>query len=237
MNAIKNIGLIYPSNGEFEAEFYAHQPPCVILHFSRWELPDPMLACKASVTTEDIGLAECAKSLELVSPDVISLACTSASFVDGSNGDYSILESIAKQTKAKVSSTSTAYIEACHALNIKNVSIASIYQKKVTDLLINFLAQADINTIHQCSKGWTELPSKSQQPTETEIIDFILDNLTPDADALLLPETDLKTVEAIRIVENIAGIPVLSAIQVTLWHASRLAGNASTTGIGVVWTV
>lgn len=85
-----------------------------------------------------------------------------------------LLETLTEQTNTKVSSTSTAFLAACHALKIKDASIASVYQKKITDLFINFLAQGNINTIHQQSKGWTKRPSESQQLTETQIIDLSL---------------------------------------------------------------
>src|SRR5919106_672221 len=46
----------------------------------------------------------------------------------------------------------------------------------------------------------------------------------PDADAVLVPDTALHTIEAIEALEQAAGKPVLTANQVSAWEGLRLAG-------------
>lgn len=138
-------------------------------------------------------MVECVRLLEVLSPHVITLACTSACYVGGVNGDHALLKNLAKATNAEISSTSTASLAGCHALNIRSVSVASIYTTELTDKFIDFLAQGNIRTIHQQSKEWEILPPQNNQLTENQVVEFILENVHPDADAIRLPERDRIT--------------------------------------------
>jgi maleate cis-trans isomerase len=46
----------------------------------------------------------------------------------------------------------------------------------------------------------------------------------PDAEALLLPDTAVSTLDALESLTRQRGKPVLTANQVTIWQALRLAG-------------
>jgi maleate isomerase len=47
----------------------------------------------------------------------------------------------------------------------------------------------------------------------------------PDADAVLVPDTAMRTVALVDSIEERIGKPVLTANQVTVWEALRLAGE------------
>jgi maleate cis-trans isomerase len=50
----------------------------------------------------------------------------------------------------------------------------------------------------------------------------------PDAEAVLVPDTALHTIDAIEALEQEAGKPVLTANQVSAWEGLRLAGTGPT---------
>ena len=57
------------------------------------------------------------------------------------------------------------------------------------------------------------------------------------AECLLIPDTALHTVAALPRLEEILGVPVLTANQVTAWQGLRLAGHpARTEGLGALFS-
>lgn len=57
-----------------------------------------------------------------------------------------------------------------------------------------------------------------------QITEMVLQSLSPDAQAVVVPETALHTAALGTVLDDAAGRPVLTATQVTLWDAYRLAG-------------
>ena len=58
----------------------------------------------------------------------------------------------------------------------------------------------------------------------TAVLDHATRNDHPRAEAILLPDTALHTIEFLDELEAAAGKTVLTANQVTVWEALRLAG-------------
>ena len=59
-----------------------------------------------------------------------------------------------------------------------------------------------------------------------------------EVDALFIACTALRTVEVLDSLEQDLGIPVVSAIQATMWHALRIAGiEARLEGLGRLYRI
>lgn len=235
------IGLIYPSNGSYEAEFQRFAPPDITLHFTRWAWPpaswfEPNWPDKLASLAQDPELARTARLFDPINPSVVTLACTSASFGRGAGGDAEVLTAIQRGTGALASSTSTGFLAACRALSIQRVAIASIYREDVTARFIEFLAQDGIESVRHRSAGWEKLPSKGSDLTEGDVLRFAESCDHAMAQAILIPETDLLASEAIPALETRLNKVLLSAAQVTIWHAARLAGSGWDKGIGRLWS-
>jgi maleate isomerase len=54
----------------------------------------------------------------------------------------------------------------------------------------------------------------------------------PDVDAVFIPCTAVRTLEAIEPLEAAIGKPVITAIQATIWAVARLAGVDADTPMG-----
>ncbi|MER9304286.1 arylmalonate decarboxylase [Mesorhizobium sp. M0496] len=234
--SVRRIGVIYPENGILEQEFEKFAPQEVTLHFtrSRWPASEwfrPNWPDRMASLADDPDIAACAKLFNQIDPAVVTFACTSASFAAGAGGDLAVLENIRRGTNAKASSTSTAYLAACSALGIKRVAIASVYVESVTRRFVDFLSGGGVETVSHQSVGWERQP----ELTAEDVFRLASECDHPDAQVILIPQTNILTSELIPLVEERLGKPVLTAIQVTVWHAVRLAGSSWDGGIGRVW--
>lgn len=234
------IGIIYPSNGVYEAEFDRFAPPGVTLHFTRWAWPDsrwfwPNWPDRMASLADDRGIAACAALFDQIDPVVVTLACTAVSFAGGAGGDRPVLDNISRGTAARPSTTSTGFLEACRAMGLKRVAVASVYRQEVTERFVAFLAAGGVETVSHRSVGWERQPDDDHRLTSADVDRLARECDHPSAEAILIPETNILTSEAIPGIEARLGKPVLTAIQVTVWHAARLAGVEWREGIGQLW--
>lgn len=176
----------------------------------------------------DLGSAERlnegADTLRARGAAVAVWACTSGSFVFGWEGARRQAEQLASAFGGPASSTSLAFVEALRALGLRRVAVAATYPEPVTEAFLRFLSDA----------GFDVLASRSQDIVTAEEVgtvgrDAVLALASggdhPDADAVLVPDTALHTIPWLAELEATVGKPVLTANQVTVWEALRLAGR------------
>jgi maleate cis-trans isomerase len=150
-------------------------------------------------------------------------ACTSGSFIYGWDGARAQAAQLEEALGIPVSSTSLAFVEAARALGLRRVAIAATYPEDITRRFEEFLARGGLLPVAVTSRGIV---------TATEVGTLSGDDAgalvaaadRPDADAVLVPDTALHTIEAIGALEQAAGKPVLTANQVSAWEGLRLAG-------------
>ena len=61
--------------------------------------------------------------------------------------------------------------------------------------------------------------------TPTRCVAFVRAGDRPDAEVVLVPDTALHTARSLETLEEAIGKPVLTANQVSVWEALRLAGR------------
>jgi maleate cis-trans isomerase len=61
--------------------------------------------------------------------------------------------------------------------------------------------------------------------TAEQVLELAVAGDHPEADALLIPDTAMHTLEVLPRLEAALGKPVLTANQVTIWEGLRLAGR------------
>lgn len=69
---------------------------------------------------------------------------------------------------------------------------------------------------------WRQADWRDARPGELVAAGVALDG--PDIDAIFIPCTAVRTLEAIEPLEMRTGKPVVTAIQATMWAVARLAG-------------
>lgn len=161
---------------------------------------------------------------ELSSHDVASVvwACTSGSFVFGLDGARDQAAALERASGLPSSSTSLAFVDALSALDVRTVAIAATYPDDVAAMFVDFLAAAGVDTVHVGALGiitGVEVGTIDAAAVEQ----LARDNDVADAQALLLPDTALHTIGWIPELEAAVDKIVLTANQVTVWQALRLA--------------
>jgi maleate cis-trans isomerase len=182
-------------------------------------------------------LAEGASRLGQRRPDVIIWACTSGSFVYGTEGAHQQARQLAQAADVPASSTSFAFVRAAQSLGLQRVAVAASYPDEVAQRFKTFLGDAGIEVVRFASAGIETAAEVGELP-EDKVREFVLANDHPDAEAVLVPDTAMRTALVVESLEKQLGKPVLTANQVTIWHGMRLAGRTDTVdGLGALFRV
>ncbi|MGH3624521.1 MAG: maleate cis-trans isomerase family protein [Sciscionella sp.] len=180
-------------------------------------------------------LAEGTLRLRQHAPDAVLWACTSGSFVYGLQGATEQAAGLAEAAGVPASSTSFAFVSAARALGVSTVAIAASYPAEVAERFKEFLADAGLEVVGVSSQGINTAAEVGRLP-EDAVLALAAANDRPDAEALLVPDTAMRTIEVIEKLEAELGKPVLTANQVTVWEGLRLAGDPrGCQGIGALF--
>lgn len=182
-------------------------------------------------------LADGAEELRRHDPDAVMWACTSGSFVFGWEGAHDQVDAVAKLLGVPVSSTSLAFAHAAQAMNLSAVSVVATYPDDVAQRFVHFLAAAGIDVVGISSHGIVTAAEVGELSRE-QTFELARSNDVPGAQAVLMPDTALHSIAWLDDLEEHVGKVVLTANQVTVWEALRLAGHTSPRdGIGSLFRV
>ena len=151
-------------------------------------------------------------------------ACTSASFAFGVTGAQRQAQDLADALGVPASSTSLAFLSASQALGLKRVAVAATYPKELSNAFRAFLETGGVEVVHMgCLGVWT---GDEVGLIEREaVLRFAGANDHPEAEAVIIPDTALHTVDFLPELEAVVGKTVLTANQVTMWEGLRLANR------------
>jgi maleate cis-trans isomerase len=176
-------------------------------------------------------LAEGARTLVAEhAPDAVLWACTSGSFVFGWEGAHEQVARLQEVTGLPTSSTSIAFVEACRSLGISRVTVAASYPQEVAEEFVSFLAHGGIEVTAMGSHGIvTAAEVGTLGYAEVDAIVRGADR-SGGAEAVLVPDTAMHTLSWLESLEGAAGLPVLTANQVTVWQGLNLLGEVPVIG-------
>ncbi|WEH17729.1 decarboxylase [Streptomyces sp. VNUA24] len=167
-------------------------------------------------------LAAGCEALRLSGAEAVVWASTSGSFVHGYEGAHEQIRALARAAGLPASSTSFAFAHAAREIGATRVAVAAAYPDDVARLFADFLAAAGIEVLSvRGGGGVTAAEVGTWGLDETLALARAGDH--PEAEALLLPDTALHTASHLPTLEKELGKPVLTANQVSLWEALRLA--------------
>jgi maleate cis-trans isomerase len=176
----------------------------------------------------DLGSArrlnEGADTLRARGADVAVWACTSGSFVFGWDGAQRQAADLEARFGGPASSTSLAFVAALRALGLGRVAIAATYPAPVTACLVDLLGDAGFDVLGVGSEGIVTAAEVGTLDADA-LVAFVRAGDRPDAEVVLVPDTALHTARSLETLEEAVGKPVLTANQVTVWEALRLAGH------------
>src|SRR5207248_42100 len=132
-------------------------------------------------------------------------------------------EALSAALDVPASSTSLAFVAALSALGVSRVAVAASYPRAASDLFLEFLASFGVRTERL---RHLDIPSgeAASQVDPSALATFVAESDLPTAEALLVPDTAIRGLSIIASLEERLGKPVLTANQVTMWQALRLAG-------------
>jgi maleate cis-trans isomerase len=214
------FGVILPSvNATTESEFYRCLPEGVTAHFTRMEFQEETPENYERMI-DDVPRGT--QMLTHAGVDAILFACTSGSLYGGLGYDQKIISKMKEYSNIPVSTTSTAVMEAFHALKVKNVAVATPYVDWVNELEKKFFEGNGIHVLNIQGLGCRGLDVSKVTPEA--LYRFAKAQDRKEADGIFLSCMGLRTLEVLPVLERDLGKPVLSSNQVTLWMLFRLCG-------------
>ncbi|MET8948019.1 decarboxylase [Streptomyces sp. NPDC004542] len=167
-------------------------------------------------------LAAGVEGLRLSGAEAVVWASPGGSFDDDWEGAHEQVRDLARAAGLPASSTSFGFVHAARELGARRVAVAAPGPKEAADLFADFLRAGGVEvagvraagavTAQQIA-GWGE--------AETLALARAAD--VAGAEAVVLPDTAWHTAAYVRLLEEALGKPVLTANQVTVWEALRLA--------------
>jgi maleate isomerase len=216
------IGLIYTSTSTvMEPECYAMTPEGVSIHTTRVEL--------ARVTVEELRklaerTADAARVLAMAPLHSMVFGCTSGSFVEGRSYDERIIETMRVATGGlPVTTTASAAANGLRAVGAQRIVLATPYLEEVTARGAAYFAEQGFEVLATSSLGF-ENDHDIGRTSPERVYGQVRELDRPDADAVFISCTNLRTVAILQELEEDLAKPVLSANQASFWEALRLAG-------------
>ncbi|TBX29162.1 maleate cis-trans isomerase family protein [Nioella sediminis] len=221
------FGILVPfTNTNLEPDMSLLRPEGVSLHFARLggydqdEVPDAdqMRGLGASDLDEPLRL------LEGVHPDVILYGCTSATLTHGPAFDRGLAERIKAASGAKTVTAAGALVNALNTLGVERIGFASPYVSAINDMAVGFLADTGIETVMRSEVG-DDLDNYGQGNLDPQaVFDLGFAANHPEARAIVLSCTDMRSVEIIARLEQAVDKPVITSNQAMAFQAMQLAG-------------
>ncbi|MEU9557085.1 maleate cis-trans isomerase family protein [Streptomyces fumanus] len=181
-------------------------------------------------------LAAGVQELRHAGAEAVVWATTSGSFAHGWDGAQEQVRSLAATAGMPASSTSFGFTHAARELGVRRVAVGATYPERATRLFTDFLAAAGLEVTGAHSAG-IGTAAEAGAWGEAELLALARAADSPAAEALLLPGTALRTVAHLPVLEKELGKPVLTANQVTVWEALRLADRrVNAPALGALFT-
>jgi maleate isomerase len=221
------IGILVPfTNINLEPDMEMMRPPDTTLHFARLggydvdEIP-------GSEQMAGLGASDITDTLRLISgvrPDVVLYGCTSATLTHGSGFDRDLAQRIKLMSGAKCLTAAGSLVAGIRALGAAKVGFASPYLGEINDQAIAFLRDEGIETV-RCADIGRVLDNYGQgELTPAEVFSLALRADHPEAQAIVLSCTDMRSTEAIEQIEAALGKPVVTSNQALMFAVMRTLG-------------
>jgi maleate isomerase len=217
------IGLIYPSSGKRDADFFRMAPRGVSVHVARVPFAGAGTLESIGAMSQVENLLAAARLLSDLRPSCITWADTSGSFMFGAEGDAKQVEAIRAATSVPASTTSTACLAAFARLGVSRLAVASPYLSEVNDQLRAFFQAHGLTVVRllalELDNEWA-----IHRTSRQKVYALAREAYAQGVDGLFIPCTDFEAVNLIEVLERDLDVPVVTSNQATMWHALRLSG-------------
>lgn len=216
------LGVVVPYDFALDREIWRWTPKRVSLLVSRTrQLGLSSTVSMAESISTDHTVRDATKRLLTTNPAAVVYLCTSGSFIRGAAGEERMRATMRKAGAPIAVTTSGALVEACRVLGTRRLAVATPYLDSITERLNVFLDESGIDVVNSVSLGRDK---RIWQVGENRVRELVRSADRPDADAVFVSCTNLRTYGVIRELEAELGKPVITANQVSIWAALRMAG-------------
>jgi maleate isomerase len=214
--------LVAPFDFVLDRECWRWLPSDIDLHITRTpHLQNTAVTVAfAKELSDKDTLTTAVKALSHMRDGATIYACTSGSFVNGVEGEKELQRVMVESGAQEPVTTSGALITALNYLGIKSLATVTPYGKELTESLNDFVEDSGINV--QSSIYLNKQEGIGQIGYET-VRSLAYEVDCPEADALFISCTNLRTFDLIEELEAVLDKPVLSANQVMIWAALNKA--------------
>lgn len=232
------IGLIYMAASEvMEPEFYAMAPEGVITLTTRIHFASMTAQTIRDMLSSD-ELEHCTQLLALAQCDVILFGGTSCSFLGGPKWEKRLLGRMEVMSGGiTVTNTSQACVNALKAVNAKNIVFAAPYTADINEAGVDYFTKQGFNVVRDKGLGMAVEREIATLPL-ADVYRLARDTDSPDADAVFISCTGMRTIPIIETLEADLKKPVISAVQASMWYALKVLGiNDFVPGTGSLFAV
>ena len=212
--AQRGIGIIAPFDLALERELWRWAPLEVSFHLARTPFePVAVSLEQAELVSGKEHLQRATRDVLGVDPEVVAYLCTSGSFIHGPEYEASLRQAILEAGAPAAVTTTGALVEAVRALDLGRISVVTPYDAELTERLVTFLGDIDVEVIHSHYLG---LGGGIWRVNYRTVVEQILAADDPRAEAIFVSCTNLPTYDIIAPLERELGKPVLTANQLTV---------------------
>ena len=221
------MGVLVPfTNTNLEPDMALLRPEGVSLHFARMggydadEIPD-------ETQMQGLGDADLEEPLRLlagVRPDVVLYGCTSATLTHGPAFDRDLAAHIKAQIGAQTVTAAGALVHALERVGAKRIGFASPYVPAINDMAVQFLADMGVETVARSEVSETLDNDGQGAMTPEDVLALGRAADHPEAEAIVLSCTDMRSVETLAALEAEVGKPVISSNQAMAFQAMEMLG-------------
>ena len=220
-------GVILPSsNTNVEPDFALLLPAGVTFHSTRVGLydvdaiPDVEEMRKYSSEEPEPAVALIAAA----GVGVVAYACTGATLWNGPDFDRELADRVAGLAGVPAVTAAGALLEALAALDVDRIGLGTPYAPDMSAEAARFLEAAGVAVLRNVDLG-RALSSREQRGLTPDVA-YELGRRAdhPDAEAVVLSCTDLRSVEVLDLLERDLGKPVVTSNQALVWACLRRLG-------------
>lgn len=214
------LGVIHPATGTTqmtEMRRYLHEDITV------YNVPAPFRkVTKDGLEEMDRKVMEITAYFRDFFPvDYIYFGCTSGSFIGGAGYDKYMCEQLLEKTGAKGScTTTTAVLDALHAVNAKNITMCTPYPDEVNLHEKIYFENEGFNILSLAGLQ-KEDPKRIPEIELDEIYELAVKSMAPGSDTLFISCTGLPALPLVPVLEKELGIPVITSNLAGIWNISR----------------
>jgi maleate isomerase len=216
------IGLLVPSTN-IPGEMDAHRLVPEGVSVTTGRVPFGGAVTVDTVRTQVDYLDQAADLVAGAGVDVTVYGMTGVSIAIGPEGDKALVAAQQKRHGIPFVTASAAMVEAFHALGVRRIVCVAPYSGDFQSLLSQYFAAHGIQTVENKTLNLKDVQEILRVTPYMQYEAVKTCNLAA-ADGVFISATGWSTIDAIRLIEQDLGKPVVTAIQGGIWAALKHLG-------------